>query len=252
MCLRDYFIKIYGKECVELLIESNSLEIKRDKDQLNEKLANYTRYKKFKENLFLIEGCTDCLKYNVKVLQQDFPGWEGPLKSKDIIVLGLEISPKQKNDIHIAYNLGNIIETADKSLYEKIGAIINNFKQRAYVTDIAKCYSTNIKISRRNCITNLTEELNLVIKNSAVKKMTIIIQGYGTQEIIEKEFRNISIEDNFEYYPLIRKGTIKFADMKFPLFVFPHTSRAKGSTKKWEEIFKKLQELKVYFNNQIN
>ena len=147
MSLRNHFSKIYGDEVVKNILELNSLEIKRNKQDLINFISKYKRIEENIEGTFKINGCKDCIYKDLAVRKQDFPGWLGQLKGKDLVIVGLEISPKVPSDIHISYNLGNIRNKIDMLLFKRIGLIYDNLEERAYITDFAKCLSSEVNKS---------------------------------------------------------------------------------------------------------
>jgi len=241
MSLRNHFSKIYGDEVVKNILELNSLEIKRNKQDLINFINKYKRIEENFEGTFKINGCKDCIYKDLAVRKQDFPGWLGQLKGKDLVIVGLEISPKVPSDIHISYNLGNIRNKIDMLLFKRIGLIYDNLEERAYITDLAKCLSTEVNKSRRECMKHFIKELKLIKNlNPDIK---IIIQGYGAQQYFEKNWKlKISLEDPL--YPLIRRGTIKLEDSIYQVIVFPHTTSRPPTNKLWVEIENKKVQIK--------
>ena len=43
-------------------------------------------------------------------------------------------------------------------LYEMFGLIYNNLENRAYITDIAKCFSSDVNVSRMTCLNYFKKE----------------------------------------------------------------------------------------------
>ena len=238
--LRKHFENLYGKEIVEKLLESNELRFK-DKNILEEEIKIYKRWEKFSDNCFKIKGCIYCIENAddpLAIRNQDFPGWKGLLRNKDLIVIGLEVGPQVKTDFHIAYNLGVKIKNQDRVMYENIGILFENFEDRAYITDLAKCNSTKLNNSRKECMErNFFKELELaskIIKPS----FKIIIQSFDA----ETYFKNINIRKilvarkNPGEKPkkLCKFGNIEINNRLIDVIIVPHSGRR--VTDKWNMI----------------
>lgn len=182
--LRKHFVTIYGKKIVDKILEPNELKLK-SPNELKEHFKKYKRWEKISEKVYKINGCVDCIENKenpLAVRNQDFPGWKGLLKDKDLIVIGLEVGPQVNEDIHIAYNLGAKIKDQDRVMYDNVGILLNNFEERAYITDIAKCSSTKLSVSRKKCIEKyFFNELELV--STIIKPgFKVIIQSFDAEK----------------------------------------------------------------------
>jgi len=251
--LRKHFENLYGNEIVERLLEPNELRFK-DKNILEEEIENYRRWEKFSDNSFKIKGCIYCIEYAddpLAIRNQDFPGWKGLLRNKDLIVIGLEVGPQVKKDIHIAYNLGVKIKNQDRVMYENIGILFENFEDRAYITDIAKCISTKLNISRKKCMErNFFEELELVSK-IIKSNFKIIIQSFEA----ETYFKNINIRmildarknPEEKSKKLCKFGTIEINNKLVDVIIVPHSG--KRVTDKWNMIREPINLKKIKSDN---
>ncbi|MBA7523520.1 hypothetical protein ES705_15647 [subsurface metagenome] len=180
MTLKDFYLRIYGNEVVQNVLKKDDLEIRNDITELKHFFKRYRRIKSDSANNFSISGCITCLDKGLAIMNQDFPGWIGELKDKDYIVIGLEISPKVDYDIHICYDLYKNSDIENHLLFRRFNKIFENIKEKSYITDIAKCLSTNPEKSRKICLRNFEEEL--ILLHEINPNFCLIIQGVKTAE----------------------------------------------------------------------
>ena len=148
---------------------------------------------------FSISGCTKCIVNGLNIRNQDAPGFIVPLSEIKYVIIGLEVN--HKNDFHIAYDyypdVGYTI--AYDKILKKYKDFFSDIKECSYITDIAKCRSTNLNKSRNICRDKvLLEELSILLRFKRRSKIIIILQGTGVRKyfkkIIEKDKKIIFTE----------------------------------------------------------
>ena len=183
-----WFTAVYGPEATDIILDVKNECINRDKDELINKLKNYKRVVPIEdqEKTYHIKGCNKCIEEGLNVWNQDTPNFMGRINDNKYIIIGLE--PRIKKDIHIAFDK----ESGDiHPLFKKLSLFKNVFsqiKERAYVTDLAKCMSTNYPEARKICMKfHLIDELKILLGINPEFK--IILQGTGVEKhFIDKVF----------------------------------------------------------------
>ena len=135
----------------------------------------------------------------------------------------------------------------NNKMYERIGVIIPNFEERAYITDIAKCLSSKKEVSRKNCASLFKEELNLFVEINT--EPLIILQGYTNQSIFE-QLGLFNSRADADFKPLIREGFMTLDDAMYKTIVVPHTARQSTTNTKWKEIIEKKDEIQTYLTQK--
>lgn len=258
---REWFETIFGKEATETILDDTRESISTEND-LQSFFKSYERIELIPktEDQYIIKGCKLCVTKGSIVRQQDAPGFLGKLNEIKYVIIGLETKLPHDMDIHIAFNQ---FETSKKEhpLFEKLKIIFpdnSDIKDRAYVTDIAKCNSNDLDRSRKKCFKeNFQSELKILLKFNP--ELKIILQGTKVESYFpENDFKPFkgSISDNevkFESKFLFKRKILLFNGKEIPTILLPHASKQTSSLwKKIEEpenltkIRKMLQESNFY------
>lgn len=175
----------FSPEIVPLLLDEDTLEIKRD-------VKNLLDNNKLKPN-----GCKDC-PLNVERKVMDFPGWLGKINlkekhRKEIMVIGFSPSNAVSIPVHIAFGLGydyrstedlDALDYNAQRFWKAMDFLFNNgldyFNNNAYVTDLAYC----------NCPSGDTDTLDFCSKKHLLNEINfinpklIILNGYGVKKYL--------------------------------------------------------------------
>lgn len=245
----NYLVKIYPNSIVKNILDENTLTILEKEAKIEVKEVDHGFKDSHNLKKKIIEygkPCRICDEQGYIMTHQEFPGWSGPLQKKNLIVIGGEISPKKSNGFHIAYNLFNK-NPISEAMNENLNKIIYKFQERAYITDLAKCYCTdkvNRPKCRKLCKPNLINEIKILFEIH--KKWILIFQGKNILEYF-KEYQteyNLKISRTFEEksktFYLFIAGTLKIDSIVIPYIVFPHVSPRNRTQwifikKKWDE-----------------
>lgn len=249
----DLLIKIYGEDVVDFYIKPN-LNLISSKEEIEKFSKEYIRFKvlnqdKNSQNTKLeLKGCGKCISANQMVLEQDFPGWIGELKTIKYILIGLEIADSIRTHSHIAYNYysEDSMDKGIKEFFEIMESIFPDIKDHAYITDIAKCNSNNHAVTRKNCINYLKEEIRIINSMNPEVKKIIIVQGISEAwDRIKKRLNGMELEDNLKLNNnnLLKLGYVYIdSDVKLPTLIFPHTTRQNNS--QWNDIKSNMDKIK--------
>jgi len=239
--LNKLYYEMFDSEVVKTFIDEKKGYLNSDTTEI-EKLfnkKNYERYVEIETDIFKINGCLRCIKdLRITVRQQDFPGWIGDIRKCDIMIIGLEAKLGNPDmDIHIAYDHypGGPVH----DLFEKYSQFIPNIKERSYITDIAKCTSSDLDKSRYHCFQiYFLKELEYFVR---INPQTIILfQGAKVEEFFIKKQNKKIFELKYDHElkgkrsMLFKIGVLKYLDFELPLIYFPHTSGS--NTPEWKEI----------------
>lgn len=239
--LNKLYSKIFDPIVVNTFISEKIGHLNSNTEDI-EKLFNkkyYERYIEKEADVFKIRGCLRCIKdLRITIRQQDFPGWIGDIRKCDIMIIGLEAKLGDPDmDVHIAYD--HYPGGPMHDLFKKYSRFIPNIKDRSYITDIAKCTSSDFGKSRYHCFRiYFLKEIEFFLK---INPQTIILfQGAKVEEFfMKKDNKKIfKIQYDFELKGkrsmLFKTGILKYLDFKVPLLYFPHTSGS--NTPEWKEI----------------
>lgn len=255
--LRDLYIEIYGMDAVDIILEPNSLKMRENEEELKE-IEKYKRINKDpNKNCFEIKGCSQCItKEGLAIRNQDFPRWVRNIKDMEFIIVGLEVSPSVKGDLHICYRKGNKLDEAGKHLFRNLSTIFadENLENKTYITDICKCLSTKPNKSRKVCKEKyFLREIELLQKINPDINIKIIIQGLTTADFLINDIyvieeKSILIKDREARYFIY--GKLK-SNEKIFVFAFPHTTPKMPSARdRWKLITnEKKEEIQNFIYN---
>jgi len=207
--LKEYLKEIYGKEITNrLIMDKGNREKLKSKKDITTILQKYTEREKLK-----------CFCSNPQ--HQDFPGWigyirykNGKITNKNILIFGLEISSEEKirkdfekyynikwSALHIAYDFGyertfRILSTRPLWRELKILLPLRSILRKIYVTDVAKCFTKDLTISRNTCFKQFfIDELNLFQERNLI----FIFQGRKIKSFFKNYFDFIPNKTFFDY-----------------------------------------------------
>lgn len=238
---KKWYISVFGQEVAESILDDNGECIRKQEKVLKEFFKSYERVKLIDniESSYLIKGCNECINEGIIVRKQDAPGFLGKIGENDLIIVGLEANIE--TDIHIAYDQYESKKNGIHLLFKRLNLVLPNIKHRAYITDIAKCRSTNLHKSRQICLEkHFLKELDILFKINP--KFKLIIQGTGTEKYFKEYF-----DDNFDKLNdeiitekgnkvLFRRRFINLNNKKIPVIILPHASIQNSYL--WNEIEK--------------
>jgi len=251
--LRDLFIEIYGRDAVDLILEPNSLKIRENEEELKG-IKKYKRIKKDpNKKCFEIKGCDHCITKEgiegLAIRNQDFPRWVGSIKDIEFVIVGLEVSPSIKEDLHICYSKRNQLDEAGEHLFKNLRIIFvdTNLEGKSYITDICKCLSTKPNKSRKECKKKyFLREVELLQKINPDINIKLIIQGLTTADFL-KDYIDFEVEK-----PTLRRnrktryflyGKLK-SNEKISVFAVPHTTpRMPSARNRWKLIENEKKEI---------
>lgn len=239
---KKWFTSIFGLEATEIILDDENECISK-KNDLNKFFEEYDRIelKDRIEDKYIVKGCKQCVTKGIMVRQQDIPGFLGKLNEIKYVIIGLEAKLPDNMDIHIAFDQ---FETSEKEhpLFKKLKTLFptnRDIKDKAYVTDIAKCNSTNLDRSRKKCFeTHFQKELSMLLKFSP--ELKIILQGTSVEKYFPKNaFKpcNGLTSDNEVKSGsnlLFRRQKLLFDNKEIPTIVLPHGS--KQTSPLWKKI----------------
>ncbi len=246
-----WFRSVYGDEVTKVILDQKNECIIKYEQKLLDFFKNYQRYELIpdEKNCYRIKGCNECISKGIAVRKQDTPGFLGKLNEIKYVIIGLEVNiPKKtieksgRHDIHIAFDQFNT-EKKEHRLFTRLRLIFPDIKEKAYVTDIAKCRSTNLHQSHQNCLeTHFFEELELLL--AFAPDLRIIFQGTSVEYYFSKNFKLVyfSTPENDEVKSkkkrrnkfLFKRQYLIFDDIAIPTVTFPHG--AGRNSYLWNEI----------------
>ena len=239
---KEWFISVFGSEATEIILDDKNECIRRDEKKLRDFFETYRRIEPLKnyENGYIIKGCNECISKGIIVRKQDCPGFLGKLNEIKYVIVGLEASIE--DDIHIAFDQ---FETKAKEhlLFTRLKKLsFPQIKEKAYVTDIAKCRSTNLHQSRQNCLkTHFLKELKMLLELNP--EFRIIFQGTTVESYFSNDLKPFSTLENDEIKSnknnkfLFKRQYLLFDNKKIPTVTFPHG--ASRTSYLWDEIEEK-------------
>lgn len=255
MDFKDYkkwFSSIFGSEATEVILDDKNKCIEKDGKRLLDFFKNYHRVEPIKhiDNGYIIKGCNECILNGIIVRKQDCPGFRGRLNEIKYVIIGLEANIP--NDIHIAFNQFENEEKIHR-LFTRLSFFLHDVKEKAYVTDIAKCRSSNLNQSRLICLKkHFFSELKMLLEFNP--GIIIVFQGTTVENYFSKELISFSTPEKDEVKSgsnfLFKRQYLLFDNKKIQTILFPHgTSRTSYLWKiiMEEEVRAKIQlELKEF------
>lgn len=249
---KEWFATIYGSEATEVILDDKNECIRKDEKMLRDFFETYRRIEPIKhiDNGYIIKGCNKCISEGIIVRKQDTPGFLGKLNEIKYAIIGLEVNiPKKYNyDIHIAYDQ---FKTKEKEhlLFTRLKDFFPQIKDKAYVTDIAKCRSTNLHQSHQTCLENhFFNELKMLLEFNP--ELKIIFQGTGVESYFSKDlklFSNLESDDEIKSTKknrfLFKRRNLLFDNKKILTVTFPHG--ANRNSYLWNEIKEKEVSSKI-------
>lgn len=240
---REWFASIYGSEATEAILDDKNECIRKDEKKLREFFETYDRIEPIKHinNGYIIKGCNKCISERIIVRKQDCPGFLGKLNEIKYVIIGLEVNipKKYRYDIHIAFDQ---FETEEKEhpLFTNLRPFFPQIKEKAYVTDIAKCRSTNLHQSHQNCLeTHFFKELKILLEIKP--ELKIIFQGTTVEsyfsndlKLFSDDLENDEIKSTKNNKFLFKRRYLLFDNKKIPTVTFPHG--ANRNSYLWNEI----------------
>jgi hypothetical protein len=237
---KEWFTSIYGSEATEVILDDKNECITRDEKKLRDFFRDYDRIEPI-ENGYTIKGCTECISKRIIVRKQDCPGFLGKLNEIKYVIVGLETNIPEKYgfDIHVAFNQFKT-EEKEHRLFTRLRLFFPQIKEKAYVTDIAKCRSTNLPQSRKICLeTHFLKELKILLELNPEFK--IIFQGTTVESYFSNDlklFSNLERDDEIKSNKnnkfLFKRRYLLFDKKKIPTVTFPHG--ANRTSDLWKEI----------------
>lgn len=251
---KKWFVSIFGHKATKIILDDENECISKKEDELWYLFKTYERFESIPdvENGFIIKGCTECISKGINVRKQDTPGFLGKLNEIRYVIIGLEVNiPKKyiekgfKCDIHVAFNQFTT-NKKEHRLFTKLRLFFPQIKEKAYVSDIAKCRSTNLHQSRLNCLnTHFFKELRMLLEFSPDLK--IIFQGTSVEDYFSKNLKLFSTLENDEIKSdkkyLFKRRYLKFDNREIPTVTFPHATVRTSSL--WNEIEKEEVSVKI-------
>ena len=172
---------------------------------------------------FSISGWAECFRHGLNLRNQDAPGFICSLYHVKYVLIGLEVNQKDF-DYHIAYDYypANGSKSPIFDLYE---IFFPDIRVYSYITDIAKCRTKNLNLSRKICKNNvLLKELALLLRFNP--EIIFILQGTGVREFFNEYI--------YEEKKIMSKKTpnkqlfsytfIQFEKHQVLTYIFPHSS----------------------------
>ena len=254
---KEWFSSIFGPEATEVILDDKNECIRRDEKRLWNFFKIYDRIEPIpgNKNGYTVKGCNTCISKGIIVRKQDCPGFLGKHNEIKYVIIGLE--GNIPNDIHIAFDQ---FETVKKEhpLFTRLRLFFPQIKEKAYVTDIAKCRSTNLHQSRKNCLeTHFLKELKILLEFNPEFKL--ILQGTTVESYFSNDLKpfshleNDEIKSNKSNKFLFKRRYLLLDKKEIPTVIFPHGSvRTSNLWKEIEEkevsanIRSKLNEFKFY------
>lgn len=249
---KEWFASIYGYEATEVILDDKNECIKKDEKRLRDFFETYRRIEPIKhiDNGYIIKGCNKCISEGITVRKQDCPGFLGKLNEIKYVIVGLEVNiPKKYSyDIHIAFDQF-MTKEEEHSLFKKLRPFFPQIKENAYITDIAKCRSTNLHQSHQNCLeTHFFKELKMLSENNPEFKIIFLgttVESYFSNDLIL--FSNLDgndeIRSNKNNKFLFKRRYLLFDKKKIPIVTFPHV--ANRNSYLWNEIKEKDVSAKI-------
>lgn len=249
---KEWFASIYGSEATEVILDDKNECITRNEKKLRDFFETYDRIEPIKHinNGYIIKGCTECISKRIIVRKQDCPGFLGKLNEIKYVIVGLEVNmpKKYRYDIHIAYGQFRTKEE-EHLLFTRLKPFFPQIKEKAYVTDIAKCRSTNLHQSHQNCLkTHFLKELKILLELNPEFK--IIFQGTTVESYFSNDlklFSNLESDDEIKSNKnskfLFKRRYLLFDKKKIPTVTFPHV--ANRNSYLWNEIKEKEVSAKI-------
>lgn len=248
---KEWFASIYGSEATEVILDEKNECIRKDEKRLRDFFDTYRRIEPIKhiDNGYIIKGCNKCISEGIIVRKQDTPGFLGKLNEIKYVIIGLEVNiPKKYNyDIHIAYDQFKTKEE-EHLLFTNLKLFFPQIKDKAYVTDIAKCRSTNLHQPHQNCLeTHFLKELKILLEINP--ELKIIFQGTGVESYFSKDlkFSNLESDDEIKSSKknrfLFKRRYLSFDKRMIPTVTFPHI--ANRNSYLWNEIKEKEISTKI-------
>jgi len=239
---KEWYISVFGSEAAGIILDDINECISRDENVLKNFFKKYQRIEPIKtiENGYKIKGCKKCISKGIIIRRQDSPGFLGKLNENKYIIVGLEANIK--TDIHIAYDQFETKSVKEHLLFKRLKLFIPQIKEKSYITDIAKCRSTNLHQSRQICLkTHFLKELEILLEiNSEFK---IILQGTGVESYFTNYLEPFSNPENDEIKSkkgnrlLFKRRYLILNKKKTPTVIFPHGSVQNSYL--WNEIEEK-------------
>ena len=140
---KEWFTSVFGSEATEVILDDKNECIGRSEKSLKDFFKKYQRIELIRniENGYIIKGFNECIFKGIIVRRQDSPGFLGKLNENKYVVVGLEANIK--TDIHIIYDQFETKSVKEHLLFKRLNLFFPQIKEKAYITDIAKCRSTN-------------------------------------------------------------------------------------------------------------
>lgn len=247
---KKWFVSIFGPDATKIILDDENEWITKDEKKLWNFFKSYERIESipYKKNGYIIKGCNECISKGLIVRKQDTPGFMGKLNEIKYVIIGLEVNiPKKylqkgyKCDIHVAFNQFETVKK-EHQLFSNLRLFFSQIKEKAYVTDVAKCRSTNLTQSQQNCLkTHFFEELRILL--AFAPDLQIIFQGTAVESHFSKSLRHFSTIENDEIKSnknnkfLFKRQYLSFNNKKIPTVTFPHA--APHTLSLWKEINEK-------------
>ena len=254
MDFQDYqkwFTSVYGPEVTKKILDDKNECINSNKQELKRFFESYARIEPISDevNGYTIKGCNECISKGLLVRKQDTPGFLGKLNEIKYVIIGLEVNIRRKSipkdgiyDIHIAFDPLQIVEEKEHQLFANLKKFFRQIKEKAYITDIAKCRSTKLNESRQICLTtHFFKELEILLDFNP--KLQIILQGTSVQSFFSDKLTQFSTHESDDEIKskkgkyeklLFKRQYLSFNDREIPTVVFPHA--ASRTSVLWKEI----------------
>ncbi len=239
---REWFTLIFGSEVSNVILDDKNECIRKDEKRLEDFFEKYQRIEPIKhvKNGYVIKGCNECISNGIIIRRQDTPGFLGKLDINKFIIIGLEANIK--TDIHIAYDQFETKSVEENLLFKRLRLFFPQIKEKSYITDIAKCRSTNLHQSRQICLkTHFFKELEILLKINP--KFKIILQGTGVESYFTNYLEPFSNLKNDEIKTkqgnkyLFKRRYLILDKKKIPTILLPHGSIQNSQL--WKEIEEK-------------
>lgn len=224
----EWFKSVFGLEATNFILDAKNECIRLDGKSLNQFFKDYKRVQPLEgiEKGYIIKGCNKCIDEGLNVRNQDTPGFLGRINENEYIVIGLE--PRISTDIHIAFD--QFETNSEHRLFKNLKLLFSQIKEKAYITDIAKCMSTNYLESKKICMkTHFISELEILLEiNPAFK---IILQGTRVESYFNNKLTPFSNVGDDEIKAkngknlLFRRQYLTLNKKIVPTIVLPHSSR---------------------------
>lgn len=125
-------------------------------------------------------------------------------------------------------------------MFTNLRLFFPQIKEKAYVTDIAKCRSTNLHQSRQNCLEiHFLKELKILLEFNPDLK--IIFQGTTVEsyfsndlKLFSDDLENDEIKSTKNNKFLFKRRYLLFDNKKIPTVTFPHG--ASRTSNLWNDI----------------